>query len=175
MPSRYRELGESMTENLSQPKAEFFPLLDDFLDYVNVPCDKFSGARKVLVSLDFLRALIGLAAGELAFDEKFYKGRYPDLRRAVETGEIPDLKSHFVNHGFFERRQGSVRQVAPVDEEWYLTKYPDVAKGVVEGSVPSATAHYLVKGRQEGRRPANNLSDAANALIESMHSPKASE
>ena len=149
---------------------QFFPVLEDFLDYVDTSADKFSGPRKVLVSLHLLRCLIGLAAGEIAFDERYYRERYPDLRRAAESGEIPDLKMHFISHGYFERRQACARQAAPVDEEWYLSTYPDVAKGLADGHVASVTDHYLTTGRREGRLPAGDLSEAMLALINALHS-----
>jgi hypothetical protein len=160
---------ERSKENGTLNRSEFFPLVDDFVDYVNVPLDKFSGPRKVLVSLDFLRSLIGVVAGELAFDINFYRDRYADLRSGVESGEIKDLKSHFVNHGFFERRQGCPRQTAPVDEKWYLAEYPDVAKGLLEGQVSNATSHYLATGRKEGRLPGPDVSETVAALIRAMH------
>jgi hypothetical protein len=158
-----------LEEHNTETKSEFFPLVDDFADYVNVTLDKFSGPRKVLVSLDFLRYLIGVAAGELAFDENFYRDRYPDIRNGVASGEIKDLKSHFVNHGFFERRQGCQRQAAPVDEKWYLAEYQDVATGLREGQVSSATSHYLATGRKEGRLPGADVSETVAALIRAMH------
>ncbi len=151
------------------PSHQFFPVLDDFLDYIDTPTDKFGGPRKVLVSLDLLRCLIGLAAGEIAYDERYYRERYPDLKRAAESGEIADLKTHFISHGFFERRQACPRQAAPVDEEWYLSTYPDVAKGLAEGHVASVADHYLTTGRREGRLPAGDLSDAMLALIKALH------
>jgi hypothetical protein len=150
-------------------KREFFPVLEDFLDYIDVPADKLVGPRKVLVSLDLLRGLIGLAAGGLSYDEQYYRDRYPDLKRAAEMGEIADLKMHFISHGFFERRQACARQAAPVDQEWYLSEYPDVAKALAEGRVSSVTDHYLSTGRREGRRPAGDLSEAMMALISALH------
>lgn len=155
--------------------SKFFPLLDDFLEYLNVGASDFAGPRKVLVSLEFLRCLIGIAAGELAFDKAFYQDRYPDLRNAHEAALIKDLKVHFVTNGFFERRQGSLRQSAPVDEKWYLDEYPDVARAVTDGDVASATHHYLGTGRREGRRPASDLSEEMLALIRAMHRSQSGE
>jgi len=164
--STFQSVGAALDD---LPSHQFFPVLEDFLDYVDTPADKFGGPRKVLVSLDLLRRLIGLAVGEIAYDERYYRERYPDLKRAAESGEIADLKMHFVSNGFFERRQASSRQAAPVDEEWYLSTYPDVAKGFAEGRVASATDHYLATGRREGRLPAGDLSEAMLALINALH------
>ena len=167
-PTLQTSAAESGTQrNLA--RKEFFPVLEDFLEYVDVSADKFCGPRKVLVSLDLLRGLIGLAAGGLCYDEEYYRDRYPDLKRAAEMGEIADLKMHYISHGFFERRQACARQAAPVDEDWYLSEYPDVAKGLAEGHVSSVTDHYLTTGRREGRRPAGDLSEAMMALISALH------
>jgi hypothetical protein len=164
-----KRLAPSNGHDLADASSGFFPVLDDFLEYIHVTPEKFDGPRKVLVSLAFLRRLLGIVVGEMAFDEQYYRDRYPDLRRAFESQEIEDLKAHFVNHGFFERRHGSLRQASPVDEKWYLNEYPDVAKGIAEGTVASATAHYMATGRREGRRPAPDIPDAVIALIRAMH------
>jgi hypothetical protein len=149
--------------------GQFFPPVEEFADHVNVSVDEFSGPRKVLVSLDVLRGLIGFAAAEVAFDEEFYLERYSDLRQAAEAGHIADLKTHYASHGYFERRQGCLRQSRPVDERWYLDTYPDVAKGIETGSVSSVTEHYRTTGRKEGRRPAGDLSESLAALLDALH------
>lgn len=150
-------------------KGQFFPSVEEFAEHVNVPVDEFMGPRKVLVSLDVLRRLIGFAAAEVAFDEEFYLKRYPDVRIAAEAGDIADLKTHFASAGYFERRQGCLRQSRPVDELWYLDSYPDVAKGIETGKVSSVTEHYRTTGRKEGRRPAGDLSEPLAALLDALH------
>jgi hypothetical protein len=148
----------------------FFPQPDDFSDYVGVPIGEFYGPRKVLVSLDLLRTLIGLAAAGVAYDPSFYEGKYQDLREASKEGLIKDLYEHFVNQGYFERRAGSREQAFPVDEAWYLSEYPDVGAGIKAGTIDSASEHYFSTGRKEGRLPSSKVSSAVEKLIGHLRS-----
>jgi hypothetical protein len=143
----------------------FFPQPEDFSDYFGVSLGEFYGPRKVLVSLDLLRTLIGLAAAGVAYDPSFYEGKYQDLRDASREGLITDLYEHFVNQGYFEKRAGSREQAFPVDEAWYVTEYPDVGAGVKAGTIESASEHYFSTGRKEGRLPSSRVSDAVKKLI----------
>lgn len=150
-------------------EAGFFPWPDDFADYVGVPVEDFRGPRKVLVSLDVLRTLIGLAAAGSAFDPDFYLERNSDLRQAAKQGELKDPRSHFVNEGYFERRPSSRKLASPVNESWYLKEYADVAQGLKAGKVDSATRHYITTGRKEGRLPADDLPEEIRRLIALLH------
>lgn len=148
-------------------KASCFPVPEDFFEYANVTAEKFRGSRKVLVSLDFLRQLIGIAAAATCFDEAFYKERHADLRKAFEEGMIGDLRLHFITEGYFEGRSAS--SSSNVDEKWYLETYPDVNEALKAGKIDSATSHYLSTGRTEGRLPSPNVSEEIVFLINSMH------
>lgn len=159
----------SQKSTTEQKSDGFFPVPDDFLEYVNVSADKFRGNRKVLVSLDFLRQLVGIAAAATCFDEDFYKNSHADLRKAVEDGSISDLKLHFISEGYFEGRSASSASYSSVDEKWYLEKYPDVNEALKAGKIDSATAHYFSTGRTEGRIPSPNVSEEILTLISSMH------
>lgn len=143
----------------------FFPMPEDFGEYVGVPLDKFRGPRKVLVSLDVLRLLIGLVAAGTGFDEEFYLERHADLRAARDADQLADPRMHYAKEGYFEQRPGSRGQAYPVDEKWYLAEYPDVAVAVAAGNVDSATAHYLATGRKEGRLPSSQLTREIRELI----------
>ncbi|WP_159013172.1 hypothetical protein [Acidisoma sp. S159] len=151
----------------------FFPTPDDFSDHVGVSLDEFRGSRKVLVSLDVLRSLIGLAAAGTGFDEVTYRERNQDLRDAVARGAISDLRTHFTTEGYFERRPGSRAQAYPVDETWYLERYPDVLEGIKAGLVDTPTQHYFVTGRKEGRLPRGDISGAVRQLISALKSTEA--
>ena len=83
MSSDLPELKDRM-RMIRQPDRSSSHSLMTSLTMLTSLSDKFSGPRKVLVSLDFLRSLIGLVAGELAFDVNFYQERYADLRNGVE-------------------------------------------------------------------------------------------
>ena len=160
--------GSSQQTPPPAPRRNFFPLPDDFCDYLQVPLEKFEGPRKVLVSLDVLRSLIGLAAAA-GFDEKFYLDRHADLRKAWEAGQIADLRTHFVTQGYFEKRAGCRDHAAIVDEAWYLKENPDVAEGLKKGHTDSATAHYQTTGRKEGRLPAGGISEELRLLVARLH------
>ncbi|WP_158804261.1 hypothetical protein [Acidisoma sp. L85] len=148
----------------------FFPIPEDFSDHVGVSLDEFRGSRKVLVSLDVLRSLIGLAAAGIGFDEVTYRERNQDLREALARGAISDLRTHFITEGYFEKRPGSRAQAYPVDETWYLEHYPDVLEGIKAGLVDTPTQHYLVTGRREGRLPRGDISGAVRHLISALKS-----
>lgn len=40
----------------------------------------------------------------VAFDEALYLRLYPDVKHAIETGDLTSARDHFVAHGFFEGR-----------------------------------------------------------------------
>jgi len=153
-----------------QAEPGFFPWPDDFADYVGVPLEEFRGPRKVLVGLDVLRLLIGMAATAASFDEEFYLERNPDLRRAVKQGELTDPRAHFLSDGYFERRPASRKLLSPVNESWYLKQYADVAEGMKAGKVDSATHHYITTGRKEGRVPSDDLPAEIRRLLDLLHS-----
>ena len=55
-----------------------------------------------------VRPLLALAR----FDAEAYAGAYEDLRRAQARGQLADLRSHWLNTGYFEGRVG--RRFAPL-------------------------------------------------------------
>jgi len=166
-------MAEASEQDAETPREEdfFFPGPDDFADHLGVPIEKFRGPRKVLVSLDVLRTLIGLAAAGWAFDRDFYLERNPDLRQAATAGRLADPRAHFVNEGYFERRPASRKLASPVDESWYLREYADVSDGIKAGTVDSATQHYVTTGRKEGRLPAGDVPEEIRRLIALLHEP----
>jgi len=103
---------------------------------------------KAPVQITLLRQLIALAVAGLPFDEDFYMSQYADIREAAAAGELADLKSHFVNQGYFENRFGSKPNL---DEEFYRQNYPDVDKAISDGSIGSGLEHYMRSGALEGR------------------------
>ena len=162
--STQKTVGETSSINL-EGKKDFFPTPDDFANYVSVPLHEFQGTKKVLVSLDVLRSLVGLAAAGTTFEGEFYARQNPDVFEAHKRGDILDLEAHFINHGYFERRLGSKAQAYPVDEAWYVKEYPDVAAAISSGAVDSASHHYYSTGRSEGRLPSSNIKVEVKRLI----------
>ena len=103
---------------------------------------------KAAVSLPVLRAILVAATSAMPFDEDFYSFTYPDLRDAHEAGHVADLRTHFVEEGYFEGRFGAKPDV---DETFYRKTYPDVAAAVAKGDVKSGLDHYMRAGAFEGR------------------------
>jgi hypothetical protein len=166
-----RVLSADQKEHLAQdqrPALSFFPVPEDFSEYIGVGLDELQGPKKVLVSLELLRALIGLAAGGSTYDPTYYKGKYQDLREAFEAGTIEDLFAHYVSQGYFEKRFACKEQAFPVDEDWYLGRYPDVAEGIKSGRVDSASDHYFTTGRREGRLPSGRVPLPIQRLIATL-------
>ncbi|WP_264712101.1 hypothetical protein [Limobrevibacterium gyesilva] len=107
-----------------------------------------------------LRFLLQTMVADSPFSEEFYLETYPDIAEAYAAGQIPDLKRHYVELGFFEGRMGAP---APVDEAYYTSLYKDVAAAVQRGDVKSGAEHYQRSGASEGRIPNAQL----KALVES--------
>jgi hypothetical protein len=79
---------------------------------------------------------------------------YPDIAEAHAAGVLPDLRKHFVEHGYFEGRIGAV---AEVDTGYYTRRYQDVGQVVLRGDVASAAQHFHQSGYAEGRAPSAAL------------------
>ena len=92
-----------------------------------------------------------IGATGVAFDEKWYLTRYPDVASAVTTGIFKSGRQHFIEVGYFEGRRPREFEV---DEKWYLETYPDVAEGLGKGVIKSARQHFNEHGYDEGRFPA---------------------
>jgi len=86
-------------------------------------------------------------AMEALFDEAFYLQRYPDVRAAVERGNLTSGAAHFSVAGFAEGRQPCY-----VDELWYSREYPLAAQEVGQGDFSNFVAHYCEVGQKRGYR-----------------------
>jgi hypothetical protein len=110
--------------------------------------DMLRSLPKVPVPVPALRKLLGVLISALPFDEEFYATAYPDLAKARDSGAIADLRTHFIEHGYFEGRVGADPRI---DEEFYRKMYPDVALAIANGDVESGLDHYVRAGAAEGR------------------------
>lgn len=119
--------------------------------------ERLEAGSKVAIPLSVLKAILVAAASSLPFDEAFYRSTYPDLRDAHEAGDISDLRTHFIESGYFEGRIGSKPDV---NEQFYKETYPDVANAIANGDVESAFDHYMRAGAFEGRFA--NVTDMEN-------------
>ena len=110
-----------------------------------------NGVTRINSSYDeFLEVLKSLLR-TVAFDEKWYLAKYPDVAEAVSAGIFASGRHHFSEVGYFEgRRPGDFE----VDEKWYVATYPDVAEGIKKGKIKSPRQHFNDHGYDEGRRPA---------------------
>lgn len=128
------------------------------LDGMALTPERLRTGSKVAVSLLVLRAVLSAAVSQLPFDAEFYRRTYPDIQSAYAAGQIEDLRSHFVETGYFEGRLGAE---PGFDEQFYKTSYPDVVEAIATGAIGSAFEHYVRAGASEGRHA--NASDVAIA------------
>ncbi len=98
---------------------------------------------------NFVTLLRQLIQG-IEVDEAWYARAYEDIGEAVQKGNVPSARRHFVHDGYFE---GRLPFPIEVDEAWYLKQNPDVADSIRNGSVSSAQEHFERDGYREGRLP----------------------
>lgn len=126
----------------------YFPSPDNLLYHtlsaqVNDPDQKTFGIR-------VLNQLISHIILQIGIDETRYLADYPDLKAAVDDGQIGSGAEHFATTGFFERRRALP---ANFDPEWYTRKYPDVAQYMAHGEDTTPADHFLDLGFNEWRLP----------------------
>ena len=131
-----------MVGSNSLPNGQFL------LDCMMLTQEKLRTGSRVALSMPVLKAILVAATSAMPFDEDFYRLAYSDIRDAHESGDVADLRTHFIEQGYFEGRFG----VKPeVDEQFYTETYPDVAVAITKGDVKSALNHYMRAGAYEGR------------------------
>ena len=74
------------------------------MDGMALTFERLRSTSKVAVSLPVLRAIISVAIAEMPFEPEFYLDTYPDIRQAYESGQITDLKTHFIESRIFRRQ-----------------------------------------------------------------------
>lgn len=131
-------------------EPSYVPHIDLLLQALRVGRERLGSRAKIAIDARLLRKLLMTLAATLPFDEAFYLSNYPDLAEAHAAGGIRDLRTHFVEVGFFE---GRIASRPEVDEAYYTTTYPDVAQAILRGDVSSGTEHYMRAGIAEGRVP----------------------
>jgi hypothetical protein len=118
-----------------------------------------ASANGVVIPGALLKLLLQMAVAHSDFDEERYLALNPDVKEAVERGEIESGHVHYVGFGYFEGRLGGAEEV---DESWYLRAYPDVAQAVRNNQLASASQHFHLVGGGEGRSP--NADQLENAM-----------
>lgn len=81
-----------------------------------------------------------------AFNPAWYLSHYPDLKAAFGDN-LDAAKSHWLNSGMYECRQGNPF-FSPFD---YLGKYSDLARFFGRRGCANAAQHYIQYGYKEGR------------------------
>ncbi|MGO8800106.1 MAG: hypothetical protein ACLQE9_08990 [Roseiarcus sp.] len=118
-----------------------------------------ASAERVVIPGSLFKLLLQMAVAYSDFDEERYLSANPDVKEAVERGEIESGHVHYVGFGYFEGRVGGMDEV---DESWYLRTYPDVAQALRDNQVASASQHFYLVGGGEGRSP--NADQQENAM-----------
>lgn len=157
--SRQLSLGTYAEEPVLH-SPEYIPHIDLLLQALRINRERLNSKSKVAIDAKLLRALLQALVATTAFSEEFYLETYPDIADAYAAGQIPDLRRHFIELGFFEGRTGAPPQV---DESFYMSAYKDVDDAVQRGIIGSGAEHYVRSGAAEGRIP--NLK--AKPIVES--------
>jgi len=136
----------------------YVPPYYSLLSSLGIHADHIERSDKITVPVKLFKLLLQLAVAHSDFDEPGYLQLNPDVRRAVECGEVESGRLHYIGYGYFEGRKGGT---AVVEENWYLQKYPDVAAAIREGRIKSAFDHFNSIGAVEGRSPNAEQEDIA--------------
>jgi hypothetical protein len=116
-----------------------------------------SGRQTLTLPKDAIRKILLDLYSAYGFDEADYLGRYEDVKKAIDNGDVESSLRHFCETGFFE---GRIANLPDFEEEYYLRRNPDVWKAIEKGDVGLAYDHYVLNGIAEGR--------AANAEIDAV-------
>jgi hypothetical protein len=85
----------------------------------------------------------------IAFHERFYRNKYPDVSKAIDKKEFLNGHDHFKKYGFRENRPIATA----FDEWWYLGQYPEAAHCVlITKKCSSGLEFYLAVGRKKGHQ-----------------------
>src|SRR3954469_1332922 len=137
----------------------FVPPYEPLLKSLNSTRDEAEAAQEISVPLPLLKLLLQIALAQADFNEDSYLAANPDVKEAVDRGDVESGFTHFIGFGYFEGRRGGM---AIVDEDWYLKKYPDVLTGIKKGAVSSADQPFNTVGAGEGRSPNVDEEDSAS-------------
>lgn len=141
---------------------EYVPHIELLLQALRINRERLNSKSKIAIDAKLLRTLLQALAEALPFSAEFYADTYPDIAEAQASGQITDLKRHFVELGFFEGRCGAP---PPVDEAYYLSQYKDIEAAVQRGDVKSGAEHYLRSGAAEGRIPSAALKPVVDGWV----------
>ncbi len=127
----------------------YFPPLKAISDSLRIDPAALDSSARIPVPGKLLKLLLKMALTQADFDAQSYLDRNPDVRSAVQSGQVADALDHYIGYGYFEDRRGARK----VDAQYYSTKYPDVAMAIARGAVASAEEHFYAAGCREARSP----------------------
>jgi hypothetical protein len=82
------------------------------------------------------------------FDEAAYLAANSDVAAAAQHNGPGFGRTHYLSHGFAERRVAM-----RLDAAWYASQYPLAAFEVAQGDYAEFAHHYISVGRARGYRP----------------------
>jgi hypothetical protein len=109
-----------------------------------------SNTKYLAVEQHFLRACMLSSLRMIRLDEDWYLNMYPDVKTAIDRGDVESASEHYVRFGFYEHR---LPYAIEVDESWYIQTYADVREAIARNNFESAREHFLLVGYKEGRLP----------------------
>jgi hypothetical protein len=145
------------------PPLQYVPHIDLLLQVLRINRERLNSKSKIAIDAKLLKALLKTIVECTEFSEEFYLETYPDIAEAYSAGQIPDLRRHYIEFGFFEGRIGAP---PPVDEAWYTSQYKDVGQALLTGELGSGADHYLQSGCAEGRIPNAQLKPLIDQWME---------
>jgi hypothetical protein len=144
----------------------YVPPLEALLRSLDTNKESLEANRKIPIPASLLKLLLQLAVAHSDFDEDRYLQANPDVRDAVQRGDVESGQIHYIGYGYFEGRKGGVPKV---DERRYLREYPDVAAAIRDGKVKSASDHFHTIGAAEGRSPSADQAASAAEWKRALH------
>jgi hypothetical protein len=87
-------------------------------------------SNEITIPVALLNLLLQLAVARSDFDEDGYLGANPDVRQALQRGDVESGQMHYIWYGYFEGRTGGT---VKIDERRYLGDDHDVAAAINEG------------------------------------------
>lgn len=85
----------------------------------------------------------------LAFDELWYRDRYPEVDELISRGDVACGWQHYIRDGAAKR----LNPAAWFDEDWYEKQYPELRQSIRAGSILCGFEHFLLYGIYQDRSP----------------------
>jgi|HubBroStandDraft_6_1064221.scaffolds.fasta_scaffold744579_1 hypothetical protein len=136
----------------------YVPSYESLLRSLRTNKEALATSNEIPIPVALLKLLLQLAVARSDFDEDGYLGANPDVRQAVQRGDVESGQMHYIGYGYFEGRTGGT---VKIDERRYLGDNPDVAAAINEGRIKSVEDHFYTIGAGEGRSPSPDQATCA--------------